>query len=100
MDGNYKRVNVTIAEEQHRLLGEQGLNVSGLIRDLLGDYLSDNVITLQVSEETRQIYDTVISNTGADDQELEIHLRKALACLLEEKIENMQVLRNRLVDDH
>ena len=77
MEGGYKRVNVMIGEEQYRILSEQGLNVSGLIRDLIGDHLSENVITLQVSEETRHIYNTVISNTGSNDQ-VESHLRVAL----------------------
>lgn len=99
MDGSFKRVNVMILEEQYRILSEQGLNVSGLIRDLIGDHLSDNVISLQVSEETKQIYDTVISNTGSDDHELEVHLRVALAQLLEEKIANMRALHQRLVDE-
>ena len=99
MEGGYKRVNVMIGEEQYRILSEQGLNVSGLIRDLIGDHLSENVITLQVSEETRHIYDTVISNTGSDDQELESHLRVALASLLEEKISDMRALHQRLVDE-
>ena len=97
MEGGYKRVNVMIGEEQYRTLSEQGLNVSGLIRDLIGDHLSENVITLQVTEETKQIYDTVISNTGSDDQELESHLRDALASLLEEKIADMRALHQRLV---
>ena len=72
MEGGYKRVNVMIVAKQYRILSEQGLNVSGLIRDLIGDHLSENVITLQVSEETRHIYNTVISNTGSNDQELSL----------------------------
>ncbi len=99
MEGGYKRVNVMIGEEQYRTLSDQGINVSGLIRDLIGDHLSDNVITLQVSEETRQIYDTVISNTGSDDRELETHFRVSLASLLEEKIADMRALHQRLVDE-
>ena len=34
-----KRVNIVIWEDQYQRLTELGLNVSGLVRDLLGDYL-------------------------------------------------------------
>mgnify|MGYP001166750781 CR=1 FL=1 len=97
MDKSYHRVNITILEEQHRALTEKGLNVSGLIRDLLGDYLADNTINLQVSEQTREIYDTVVSNTGASDQDLEIYFRQALAALLDSKIGAMNALREQLL---
>ena len=70
---------------------------SGLIRDLLGDYLSENVITVQVSEETKRIYDMVVANTGSSDEEIEVHLRVALAKSLEGKIEEMQKLHEQLV---
>ena len=96
MDNAYRRVNITILEDQYGVLTERGLNVSGLIRDLLGDHLSDNTINLQVSEETRAIYDLVIANTGATDADLEIHLRQALAALLDDKIHAMNDLRNQL----
>ena len=64
-----RRINITISEEQYRALNERSLNVSGLIRDLLGDYLAANKITLQVSDETRRIYDLVVSNTGSSDED-------------------------------
>ena len=97
MERAYRRINVMIGEEQYQTLAERGLNVSGLIRDLLGDYLADSVITLQVGEETREVYDTVISNTGATDVDLEIHLRRALVSLLDQKIADMQALQERLL---
>ncbi len=97
MEKSYRRVNITILEEQYRILTERGLNVSGLIRDLLGDHLSDNTINLQVSEETRGIYDQVIANTGSTDRDLESHLRQALAALLDDKIHAMNDLRQQLL---
>ena len=93
----YRRVNITILEDQYRVLSERGLNVSGLIRDLLGDHLSEHSITLQVGENTRAVYDAVVSNTGASDEELEVYFRQSLAELLERKIEEMKTLRERLV---
>ncbi len=94
-----RRINITIGETQYRALNERGLNVSGLIRDLLGDYLSENKITLQVSDETRRIYDLVVSNTGAGDEQIEAPLREALAKVLEQRIVEMQALHARLVKE-
>ena len=52
-----------------------------------------------IKNKTRHIYNTVISNTGSNDQELESLLRVALASLLEEKIADMRALHQRLVDE-
>src|SRR5688500_17950040 len=95
----HRRVNVILGESQYRTLSERGLNVSGLIRDLLGDYLAQNKITLQVSEETRHIYDMVVSNTGSSDAEIELHLRQALKTALEKRIKEMQALSQRLAKE-
>lgn len=83
-------------EDQHQKLLDSGLNVSGLIRDLVDDYLSDFKITLSVSEETRQIYDRVVSNTGATDVDLEKYIVKALKELLKVRIKEMQELEKNL----
>lgn len=99
MDKATRRVNIVILEDQYRTLSEQGLNLSGLIRDLLGDYLSQNKITVQVSEETRRIYDAIVSNTGASDADIEVHLRGALARVLQDKIAQMEELREQLASD-
>lgn len=97
MEKSYKRVNVMILEEQYDALTARELNVSGLIRDLLGDYLSRSTIILQVSDETRRVYDRIVSNTGASDADIEVHLRTALASVLKGKIEEMQSLHETLV---
>lgn len=94
-----RRINIVILEDQYQALNDRNLNVSGLIRDLLGDYLSKNVITLQVTEETRRIYETVVSNTSTTDQDLETHLRAALAVVLERQIGQMQDLHKRLLEE-
>ncbi|MCK5690474.1 hypothetical protein KAI87_14440 [Myxococcota bacterium] len=99
MAKSYRRVNVVIGEEQYKILTERGLNLSGLVRDLLGDYLSDNTITLQVSAETRSLYDMVISNMGATDEDLEIYVRQALARVLEQRIGEMQALHDSLKEE-
>ena len=97
MDPAYKRINIMILESQYQSLNERGLNVSGLIRDLLGDYLSRSTITLQVSPETRKLYDTIVSNTGSTDEEIEAPLRQALAEVLERKIDEMKAMHTELV---
>ncbi len=96
MPAKYRRINVMIGDDQHRALAERGLNVSGLIRDLVGDYLSRHVVTVQVSEETRRIYDLLVANTGTSDREIEAHLRAALAKVLRHKISEMKLLQRRL----
>ena len=97
MEKAFKRVNVMIGEAQYEALTARGLNVSGLVRDLLGDYLSASVVTVQVSEDTRRLYDMVVANTGSTDQEIEVHLRASLAKMLEQKIAEMRDLHAALL---
>lgn len=89
MAKSLKRVSLMIREDQHQLLNEKGLNASGLFRDLLDDYLSEHKITIGVSKETKDIYDTIISNTSSTDEDLEKFLRESLKNLLQEKIDYM-----------
>lgn len=93
-DAALKRISLMIREDQAQVLAERGLNLSGLIRDLLDDYLSDHKITLSVSEETRAIYDKIISNTGSTDQDVETYLRDSLKILLHDKIQAMMKLES------
>lgn len=96
MSKELRRISLMMREDQHQKLVDSGLNVSGLIRDLVDDYLSDFKITLSVTEETRQIYDRVVSNTGATDADLEKYIVKALKELLTARIEEMQKLEKTL----
>lgn len=89
MGQSLKRVSLMIREEQHRLINDRGLNASGLFRDLLDDYLSEHKITISVTKETKDIYDTIISNTASTDEDLEKYLRSSLKSLLKEKIDYM-----------
>lgn len=91
-----KRISVTIDPEQHDQLHDMGVNVSGLIRDLIQDYLSHNKIELSVSEEFKTIYNQVISQTGATDCQLEPYLMKALKLYIKEKIKTIQKLEKTL----
>ncbi len=94
MDKTLKRISLLVREDQYELLSHKGLNISGLVRDLIDDHLSDFKITLSVSEKTRSLYDRIISNSGTSDKELEVHFRRALHALLKEKIHDMQKLES------
>ncbi len=96
MQDQVKRISLMIGEDQHRLLQAKGLNVSGLVRDLIADYLSEHSITLAVSDETKSLYEQIVANTGTSDECLEPYLRTALEKLLEKKISEMQNLRKKI----
>ena len=55
MTDEFRRINLMIREDQHSRLLELALNMSGLIRSLIDDHLSDSKITLAVSEETAHL---------------------------------------------
>ena len=88
-----KRISLLVKEEQYESLSNRGVNVSGLIRDLIDDYLSDHKITIAVSEETRALYEKIVSNTGTEDDEVEVYFRESLKDLLANKIKEMERLQ-------
>lgn len=96
MSGDLRRISLMVNEEQYQKLLDSGLNVSGLIRDLIDDYLSDYKITLGVSKETRRVYDKIVANTGTTDEDLEKYVLKALKELLKNRIKEMQELEKNL----
>ncbi len=91
-----KRISVNIRKDQYENLTSQGLNVCGLVRDLIDDYISEHKIVLTVTEETAKLYGMVISQTGSSDEDLEIPVRAALKELLRQKIQEMQKLEKSL----
>ena len=88
-----KRVSLMLREEQYREVTESGLNLSGLVRDLLDDHFSEHKITLSVTEETRKLYDLIVSNTGSTDEDVEKYLKDTLKLLLDDRIKAMQSLQ-------
>ena len=88
-----KRISLLIRDEQYEQLNGRGLNLSGLIRDLIDDYLSEHKITLGVTEETRVLYDRLVSNTGSSDVDVERYFKEALGRMLQDKIKEMQALQ-------
>lgn len=91
-----KRISVLVREDQYKALSKKNINISGLIRDLIDDHLSESKVTLAVTDETVELYNTIISGTGADDSQLEKYFRKSLKQLLNERIEFMKELSTKI----
>lgn len=83
----FKRINILVRQSQYERVQNAGLNLSGLVRDLLDDRFSHRKVVLAVSPEVRALYDEVISNFGATDSDLERALIRSLEALLKEKQE-------------
>lgn len=96
MKDKLKRVSLMLKEDQQTQLNQMGINLSGLVRDLLDDHLSEHKITVSVTEDTYRLYDKVVSNTGCTDVDLEKYFRKSLRDLLENRILAMQELEKEL----
>ncbi|MCB0346401.1 MAG: hypothetical protein KDD66_14875 [Bdellovibrionales bacterium] len=95
-EDKFKRVNLLIRPEQHEMVMDAGLSLSGLVRDLLDDRFSDTTVTLCVSSETRALYDHIVSNFGASDGDLESFFVEALDSFLESKRCDIDELRKEL----
>jgi len=77
----------------------EDIKLSGLISALLRDHLEKHSITIQVSEDTRDLYDRVVSTMKKDedtDAVVEVGLRGVLQQLIDEKIREFEDLKKRL----
>lgn len=92
----YRRVNILIEDGQYRKIQEMGLNLSGLVRDLIADRFSSRTVVLSVQAATRTLYDQVVSNFGASDHDLERYFIEALDQLLQSKVKKIEQLRKEL----
>jgi esterase/lipase len=93
---NLKRINIMLREDQYQKVVDAGLNMSGLLRDLLDDHFSKSKITLSVTPKTKQIYDNLISNFGGRDRDIEPHFVQVMDKVLQEKIDKIDALRKKL----
>ena len=91
-----RRVNILIDEGQYRKVHDAGLNLSGLVRDLISDHFSQRTVVLAVEPATRALYDQAISNFGATDRDLEKYFLTALDRLLQAKAQEIEKLRRDL----
>ncbi|MFW2389530.1 MAG: hypothetical protein ACN4G0_14410 [Polyangiales bacterium] len=92
MTDEFRRISLMIREDQHLRLLELGVNMSGLIRSLVDDHLSESKVTLAVSEETAHLYQQIVSHTGSTDADFEPYLRVALKRMLKDRITQMERL--------
>ena len=90
---HFKRVNILIRPDQRQRVMSAELNMSGLIRGLLDDHFSEEKIVLSVSPRVKDLYQTLISNFGAEDRELEIYFLEALDKFLADKTRQIDDLR-------
>lgn len=95
-DEGLKRINIMLREDQRQAVMDAGLNMSGLLRDLLDDHFSESKITLSVSTKTKRIYDNLVSNFGTNDRDLEPHLVLAMDKVLQSKMDEIDALRKSL----
>lgn len=96
MSTDLKSVCLMIRKDQHDKLQEMKVNISGFVRDMIDDRLSDHIIVMNVAPETRELYDRVISMSSNGDADLEPYLRAALKNMLKEHIEQMQSLHKNI----
>lgn len=91
-----KQVSITIPESCYTDVMSRNLNLSGLVTNLLQDHFAGSTLTIRVSEETKRLYQLVVSNTGYGDADIELHLRSILHHLLGQKIVELETLRQQL----
>jgi len=99
MEAETRRISLVIREDQYQKLSKEDVNVSGLIRDLIDDHYSKHSITLNVTEETRKLYDKIVSESPQGDVDIEPYLRAALKSMLADKIKEMEKLQRSLRGD-
>lgn len=92
----FRRISLMIREDQHDRLADLGVNVSGLVRSLIDDHLSESTITLSVSSEAADLYREIVSNTGSTDADIEPYLRAALKRMLKDRITRLERLHRTL----
>jgi len=97
MAKDLKSICLVIRNDQYERLQDMNINVSGFIRDIIDDRLSDHTITLNVYHETRELYNQIVSTSPKGDIDIEPHLRDALKKLLDERIEEMKTLQKSLL---
>ena len=96
MSRNMKSICLMVRDDQYEKLHQMDVNMSGFIRDLIDDHYSQGTITLNVSEETRKLYDQIVSNAPQGDVDIEPYLRSALRAMLKDKIREMEKLQKAL----
>jgi hypothetical protein len=90
MSEKMKSICLIIRYDQYQHLQDMNINVSGFIRDIIDDRLSNNTVVLNVSVDTRLLYDKIVSSSPKGDIDIEPYFREALKKMLEKRIEDMK----------
>jgi fructose-1,6-bisphosphatase len=90
MSEKMKSICLVIRHDQYDHLQHMNINVSGFIRDIIDDRLSNNTVVLNVSVDTRLLYDKIVSSSPKGDIDIEPYFREALKKMLEKRIEDMK----------
>ncbi|HAJ90714.1 MAG TPA: hypothetical protein DCM27_06870 [Rhodospirillaceae bacterium] len=96
MAKDLKSICLVIRHDQYDRLQDMDINVSGFIRDIIDDRLSEHTITVNVTPETRMLYNQIVSTSPQGDSNIEPYLRDALKRLLQDRIEEMKSLQKSL----
>lgn len=96
MSTDLKSISLMIRNDQYQKLQEMNVNVSGFIRDVIDDRLSNHTIILNVTAEMRVLYDQIVSTSPKGDSDIEPFLRDALKALLKDRIETMKALQDKI----
>jgi len=96
----FRRINITIREDQYKLVDEHKLSISGLIRDLIDDRFSSAKVVLNLSKEGKALYDMLVSNFGLHDSDLEVYFLEALDRYLGKKLIDLEHARELVRDLH
>ena len=91
-----KRINLMVSEEQYDKIQSKGINLSSFIRDLIDDHFSEHVVHINVSAETHQLYNEILTNTGATDSDLDPLLVEALKKLVDVRLKKIQALKTKV----
>ena len=96
MAKDIKSICLVIRRDQYETLHNMNINISGFIRDVIDDRLSDRTIILNVHPETRHLYDQIVSSSPQGDRDIEPYLREALKKMLSDRIEAIKALQESL----
>jgi hypothetical protein len=92
----FRRLNITIREDQYQWMARENYSISALIRDLLDDRFASSKVVLALSPSGKKLYDALIGKLGVQDVDLEPFFLEALGKFLNLRIEELSALQKQL----
>ena len=92
----YRRLNITIREDQYQWMTRGNYSISAFIRDLLDDRFASSKVVLSLSESGKQLYDSIVGKLGAQDIDLEPFFLESLGKFLDKRMEELAALKKQL----